>query len=178
MAAKLWDGLGLMESIHHLSCVSLLHHLHNIVPHPKSIERIVARSLGYGNQVDGSSVSCGSVVDSFHKFTLFWHLSRDEAAKKGIQKTRSSLRSFDVCLLKMLDNLSASCGPLKTLSQSWLVHAMARGDVARIMEPLLITPFGSDNGQSFYIALQDRAFGYNSHRRDRPGERTKSTPSP
>ena len=56
------------------------------------------------------------------------------------RKQLSSTRNFDVCLLKMLDNLNTlSSGPLKTLSQSWLVHAMARGDVARILEPLLIT---------------------------------------
>jgi len=30
-------------------------------------------------------------------------------------------------------------GPLKVLSQSWLVHAMTRGDVGRIMEPLFLT---------------------------------------
>lgn len=48
-------------------------------------------------------------------------------------------RTFDICLLKMLDNLNMSGGPLKVLSQSWLVHAMTRGDVGRIMEPLFLT---------------------------------------
>ena len=39
----------------------------------------------------------------------------------------------------MLDNLNMTSGPLKVLSQSWLVHAMTRGDVGRIMEPLFLT---------------------------------------
>ena len=126
VAARLWDGLGLMPPVHHLSCVSLLHHLHNVAPHPQAVERIVAKSLSHP-----------AAVDAFHKFTLFWHLSRgggDVASSKKGKK-----RTFDVCLLQMLDNLNAASGPLKTLSQSWLVHALARGDVARIMEPLLIT---------------------------------------
>jgi len=49
------------------------------------------------------------------------------------------MRTFDVCLLKMLNNLNLSSGPLKALSQSWLVHAMAKGDIGRLMEPLLLT---------------------------------------
>ena len=39
----------------------------------------------------------------------------------------------------MLDTLNMTGGPLKVLSQSWLVHAMTRGDVGRIMEPLFLT---------------------------------------
>ena len=48
IAAKLWDGLGRMRPVHHLACVKQLHRLHNIVPDPTSIERIVARTLGSG----------------------------------------------------------------------------------------------------------------------------------
>jgi len=157
MAARLWDGLGLMSPVHHLACVSLLHHLHNVVVQPKAIERIVVKSLSYGGGEGGGGArslllarrqrSEGTVVDAYHKFTLFWHLSRDLSVKRPSSRgnhngggNQNGGRSFDLCLLKMLDNLnSLSSGPLKTLSQSWLVHAMARGDVARIMEPLLIT---------------------------------------
>jgi hypothetical protein len=39
----------------------------------------------------------------------------------------------------MLDNLSRSSGPLKTLTETWLVHSIGRGDTARILEPLLLT---------------------------------------
>ena len=153
IAAKLWDGLGGMRPVHHLACVKQLHRLHNIVPDPTSIERIVARTLGSGvtqtcakvrnkyNYREGQTQKQGNIgqntVDAFQRFTLFWHLSREQVGKKS--KPGESARTFDVCLLKMLDNLNMSSGPLKTLSQSWLVHAMARGDVARIMEPLFLT---------------------------------------
>ena len=74
-------------------------------------------------------------VVSLQRFTLLWHLSRDLETRtlSGAKKT------FDICLLKMLDNLNLSTGPLKALSQSWLVHAMARGDIGRLMEPLFLT---------------------------------------
>ena len=130
IAAKLWDGLGGMDPVFHLRCVSLLYQLHNLVPNPKAIERILARSLEREN--DGCSGS--NVVDSYQRFSTLWHLSRDLDVKTG-----SNRRNFDICLLKMLDNLNLSTGPLRALSQSWLVHAMARGDIARLMEPLLIT---------------------------------------
>ena len=151
IAAKLWDGLGSMRPVHHLACVKQLHRLHNIVPDASSIERIVARTLGNGitqninpkliNHTISSNngqLNIGqNTVDAFQRFTLFWHLSRDQVTKKS--KPGENCRTFDVCLLKMLDNLNMSSGPLKTLSQSWLIHAMARGDIARIMEPLFLT---------------------------------------
>ena len=54
-------------------------------------------------------------------------------------ETKEHSRTFDTCLLKMLDNLNMTSGSLKVLSQSWLVHSMTRGDVGRIMEPLFLT---------------------------------------
>lgn len=41
-------------------------------------------------------------------------------------------------LLKMLDNLQLSDNsPLKLLAQSWLLHSLMRGDISRILDPLL-----------------------------------------
>ena len=124
LASRLWHALGYMRATYHLSCVQLLHHLHSVVPKPRLIEKIIATDLNN--------------VDTYQRFTLLWHLSRDlqlkSNAKDGQQRS-----SFDICLLKMLDNLNMPGGPLKVLSQSWLVHAMTRGDVGRIMEPLFLT---------------------------------------
>ena len=39
----------------------------------------------------------------------------------------------------MLDNLNTTSGPLKTLTETWLVHSIGRGDTARILEPLLVS---------------------------------------
>ena len=123
IASRLWDALGFMRANHHLRCVGLLHQLHNIVPRPHLIEKIIAKDL------------CN--VDTYQRFTLLWHLSRDLELKSSTRPEHR--RTFDICLLKMLDTLNMTGGPLKVLSQSWLVHAMTRGDVGRIMEPLFLT---------------------------------------
>ena len=123
IAGRLWDALGYMRATHHLRCVGLLHQLHNIVPRPHLIEKIIAKDL------------CN--VDTYQRFTLLWHLSRDLELKSSTNPDHK--RTFDICLLKMLDTLNMTGGPLKVLSQSWLVHAMTRGDVGRIMEPLFLT---------------------------------------
>ena len=106
MTSKLWGALGYMPATYHLQCVCLMHQLHNLVPRPKVIETIIAKDLNN--------------VSTYQRFTLLWHLSRD-------LETKEHSRTFDVCLLKMLDNLNMTSGPLKVLSQSWLVHAMTRG---------------------------------------------------
>ena len=113
-----------MKATYHLRCVQLLHHLHSVVPKPHLIEKIIATDLNN--------------VDTYQRFTLLWHLSRD-LELKVVSSSKDQQSTFDICLLKMLDNLNMPGGPLKVLSQSWLVHAMTRGDVGRIMEPLFLT---------------------------------------
>ncbi len=148
MASRLWEGLGTFPPSLHLKCVTLLYQLHNLVPDARLIERILACSLGGaggasrggggGGQLGKSATfSSSGVVDAYQRFTLLWHLSRDQESKRAAG--RAPARTFDICLLKMLDNLNLSSGPLKALSQSWLVHAMAKGDIARLMEPLFLT---------------------------------------
>ncbi len=116
--------VGYMKATYHLRCVQLLHHLHSVVPKPHLIEKIIATDLNN--------------VDTYQRFTLLWHLSRD-LELKVVSNSKDQQSTFDICLLKMLDNLNMPGGPLKVLSQSWLVHAMTRGDVGRIMEPLFLT---------------------------------------
>ena len=48
----------------------------------------------------------------------------------------------------MLDNLNKSSGPLKTLTETWLVHSVSREDLARILEPLLLTLLGTVERQN------------------------------
>ena len=90
-----------MRANHHLRCVGLLHQLHNIVPRPHLIEKIIAKDL--------------SNVDTYQRFTLLWHLSRDLELKSSTSPEHR--RTFDICLLKMLDTLNMTGGPLKVLSQ-------------------------------------------------------------
>ena len=85
-----------MKATFHLRCVTLLHHLHSVVPKPRLIEKIIATDLNN--------------VDTYQRFTLLWHLSRDLELKLS---TKDQQSTFDICLLKMLDNLNMPGGPLK-----------------------------------------------------------------
>ena len=38
----------------------------------------------------------------------------------------------------MLDSLQSDTHPCSALAQTWLTHSVQRGDVARILEPLLL----------------------------------------
>ena len=116
LASRLWDALGnylkskrifiivsipfwiagYMKATFHLRCVTLLHHLHSVVPKPRLIEKIIATDLNN--------------VDTYQRFTLLWHLSRDLELKLS---TKDQQSTFDICLLKMLDNLNMPGGPLK-----------------------------------------------------------------
>lgn len=79
-----------------------------------------------------STTNCNSQLterlsEGFKKFELLWHLGRAE------QKV-----SFDNLLLKMLDNLALpQHTSLRTFVVKWLKEALLRGDLGRLLMPLL-----------------------------------------
>lgn len=67
---------------------------------------------------------------------MLWHLGREIETNPRL---RGCLRTFDKSLLKMLDNLQlADNSPLKLQSQSWLLHSLVRGDISRVVTPVLM----------------------------------------
>ena len=85
-------------------CVPCLKTQQFVLPYnsrPHLIEKIIAKDL------------CN--VDTYQRFTLLWHLSRDLELKSSTSPEHR--RTFDICLLKMLDTLNMTGGPLKVLSQ-------------------------------------------------------------
>ncbi|KDR16353.1 protein dopey-1 homolog isoform X2 [Zootermopsis nevadensis] len=125
---SLWHHLGQLSSEHKVSCVELLHQLHNVLPSNDAVENIIGQSL--------TDENIERRVDAFQRFTLLWHIGREVETKAGINR---NLRTFDKSLLKMLDNLqlAESC-PLKLQAQSWLLHSLLRGDISRLVDPLLL----------------------------------------
>lgn len=128
LAHSLWHHLGQLSSEHKVSCVELLHQLHNVLPGSDAVENVIGESLTQEN--------IELRVDAFQRFALLWHVGREVETKAGINR---NLRTFDRSLLKMLDNLLLveSC-PLKLLAQSWLLHSFLRGDISRLLDPLLL----------------------------------------
>lgn len=132
VAKALWDQLGQLEPDGQVHCVELLHQLHNLLPGSRVVEDVVGESLCGPISFDQSDY-CSS---TFEKFSLLWHVGREVEAKGA---GCHPVRSFDRCLLKMLDQLqqSESC-PLRLQAQTWLLHSLVRGDVARLIDPLLL----------------------------------------
>ena len=64
-------------------------------------------------------------TEAFSRFAVLWHLSREVSARRHIS------RSFDRCLLLMLDCLRDPSGPLHSVARTWLTHTLQRGDVTR-----------------------------------------------
>ena len=64
-------------------------------------------------------------TEAFRRFAVLWHLSREVSARRHIS------RSFDRCLLLMLDCLRDPSGPLHAVARTWLTHTLQRGDVNR-----------------------------------------------
>lgn len=128
LAHSLWYHLGQLSSEHKVSCVELLHQLHNVLPSNDAVENVIGVSL--------TDENIEHRVDAFHRFALLWHVGREVETKAGMNR---NLRTFEKSLLKMLDNLqlAESC-PLKLQAQSWLLHSLLRGDISRLLDPLLL----------------------------------------
>jgi len=128
LAHSLWHHLGQLSSELKVSCVELLHQLHNVLPSNDAVENVIGESLADNNTERR--------VDAFHRFALLWHVGREVETKAGMNR---NLRTFEKSLLKMLDNLqlAESC-PSKLLAQSWLLHSLLRGDTSRLLDPLLL----------------------------------------
>ena len=47
----------------------------------------------------------------------------------------------------MLDSLQSEINPCHSLTQTWLTHAIQRGDIARIMEPMLLVLLHPDTAR-------------------------------
>lgn len=128
LAHSLWHHLGQLSSEHKVSCVELLHQLHNVLPRNDAVENVIGESL--------TDENIERRVDAFHRFAVLWHVGREVETKAGMNRNS---RTFEKSLLKMLDNLqlAESC-PLKLQAQSWLLHSLLRGDISRLLDPLLL----------------------------------------
>ncbi|XP_012258853.2 protein dopey-1 homolog isoform X2 [Athalia rosae] len=129
MAHSLWHHLGeLPAHEYRMRCVELLHELHHALHN----------SCDAVEDVIGSALTCDNLekrVEAFNRFATLWHLGRDVETNPRL---RGCLRTFDKSLLKMLDNLQlADNSPLKLHAQSWLLHSLLRGDISRIVDPVL-----------------------------------------
>ncbi|XP_070151430.1 protein DOP1 homolog isoform X2 [Polyergus mexicanus] len=129
LAHSLWHHLGeLPAHKFRMRCVELLHELHHALYNScDAVEDLIGSAL--------TSENPERKIEAFSRFATLWHLGREIETNPRL---RGCLRIFDQSLLKMLDNLQlADNSPLKLLAQSWLLHSLMRGDISRVIDPLL-----------------------------------------
>uniref|UniRef100_G3TIJ5 DOP1 leucine zipper like protein B n=1 Tax=Loxodonta africana TaxID=9785 RepID=G3TIJ5_LOXAF len=126
VARVLWDQLTKDTREHHVTCVELFYRLHCLAPTANVCEDIICHAL-----LDPDK---GTRLEALFRFSVIWHLTRE------IQGSRvtSHNRSFDRSLFVVLDSLACSDGAIGAAAQGWLVRALSLGDVARILEPVLL----------------------------------------
>ncbi|XP_011692229.1 PREDICTED: protein dopey-1 homolog isoform X2 [Wasmannia auropunctata] len=129
LAHSLWNHLGeLPTHKFRMRCVELLHELHHALYNScDAVEDLIGSALTLENPEKR--------IEAFGRFATLWHLGREIETNPRL---RGCLRIFDQSLLKMLDNLQlADNSPLKLQAQSWLLHSLMRGDISRVIDPLL-----------------------------------------
>ncbi|KAM6161417.1 protein DOP1B [Erethizon dorsatum] len=126
VAHVLWNQLNKETREHHVTCVELFYRLHCLAPSANICEDIICHAL-----LDPDK---GTRLEALFRFSVIWHLTRE------IQGSRvtSHNRSFDRSLFVVLDSLACTDGAISTAAQGWLVRALSLGDVARILEPVLL----------------------------------------
>ncbi|XP_036098270.1 protein dopey-2 isoform X2 [Molossus molossus] len=126
VARVLWNQLNKETREHHVTCVELFYRLHCLAPTASICEDIICHAL-----LDPDK---GTRLEALFRFSVLWHLTRE------IQGSRvtSHNRSFDRSLFVVLDSLTCTDGAIGAAAQGWLVRALSLGDVARILEPVLL----------------------------------------
>lgn len=130
LAHSLWHHLGeLPAHKYRMKCVELLHELHHALHNScDAVEDVIGVAL--------TSENIEKRIEAFNRFATLWHLGREIETNPRL---RGCMKSFDQSLLKILDNLQlADNSSLKLHAQSWLLHSLMRGDISRIVDPLLI----------------------------------------
>ncbi|XP_063249288.1 protein dopey-2 [Prinia subflava] len=126
VACVLWNQLNKETREHHIACVELFYRLHCLAPSANICEDIICQALLHRDK--------GTRLEALFRFSVMWHLTRE------IQGSRVSShnRSFDRSLFVVLDSLTSADGAIGAAAQGWLLRALSLGDVARILEPVLL----------------------------------------
>ncbi|XP_023580184.1 protein dopey-2 [Trichechus manatus latirostris] len=152
VARVLWNQLTKDTREHHVTCVELFYRLHCLAPTANVCEDIICHAL-----LDPDK---GTRLEALFRFSVIWHLTRE------IQGSRvtSHNRSFDRSLFVVLDSLACSDGAIGAAAQGWLVRALSLGDVARILEPVLLLLLQPKTQRTSIHCLKQENLAENLHR--------------
>uniref|UniRef100_A0A8C7Q3A6 DOP1 leucine zipper like protein B n=1 Tax=Oncorhynchus mykiss TaxID=8022 RepID=A0A8C7Q3A6_ONCMY len=126
VAQVLWGQLDVERREQHTSCVELFYRLHCLAPSASICEDIVCQALLHRDKAIR--------LEALHRFSVLWHLTRENQSNR----TMSLNRSFDRSLCVVVDCLNSPDGSVSAAAQCWLVRALSLQDVVRILEPVLL----------------------------------------
>uniref|UniRef100_A0A8C7F1C9 DOP1 leucine zipper like protein B n=1 Tax=Oncorhynchus kisutch TaxID=8019 RepID=A0A8C7F1C9_ONCKI len=126
VAQVLWGQLDVERREQHTSCVALFYRLHCLAPSASICEDIVCQALLHRDKAVR--------LEALHRFSVLWHLTRENQSNR----TMSLNRSFDRSLCVVVDCLNSPDGSVSAAAQCWLVRALSLQDVVRILEPVLL----------------------------------------
>ncbi|XP_066115515.1 protein dopey-2 isoform X1 [Saccopteryx bilineata] len=152
VARVLWNQLNKETREHHVTCVELFYRLHCLAPTASICEDIICHAL-----LDPDK---GTRLEALFRFSVLWHLTRE------IQGSRvtSHNRSFDRSLFVVLDSLTCTDGAISAAAQGWLVRALSLGDVARILEPVLLLLLQPKTQRTSIHCLKQETLAEDLHR--------------
>ncbi|XP_021360674.1 protein dopey-1-like isoform X2 [Mizuhopecten yessoensis] len=126
VASILWGYLDEATPTHHQQTVQLFHHLHQVTPDSWVCEDVIGHALVSEEEVER--------IGAFKKLTVLWHLTRDSRLDPNPGQPP---RTFDRSMLVLLDSLKEEISATKTIATTWLTHVIQRGDICRVLNPLL-----------------------------------------
>ncbi|XP_035686504.1 protein dopey-1-like isoform X1 [Branchiostoma floridae] len=128
VAAILWAYLSDTSASQHQLSVALLQQLHSLAPSPATCQDVISTAM-----LDKDP---NKQISALRKFCVLWHLSGNKLST--LVNMPGPYRTFDRCMFLMLDNLSSIDSIPRSLALTWLLHSVQRGELTRILEPLLL----------------------------------------
>ncbi|XP_050425290.1 protein dopey-1 homolog isoform X2 [Adelges cooleyi] len=123
-----WLWFHLANPLYQVRCVELLYLLQSSLHSSDIVENCI------GEELTSRKASDFHKLNSFRKFSLLWHVGRELAAN-----SQNVSDMFYKSMLKMLDNLElGERNAIKVEAESWLLHSLYRGDIGRLVDPLIL----------------------------------------
>jgi len=127
----LWSNLGEEKNFIHFETANLIQQVHNLVEDSEVCENVICNSM--------RSTDESLAYDARKKFCILFNITRNLKSKPKTQFCqRTSTREFDKPIFFMLDSLTHKLDSHNVLSVDWLTHCVNNGDIARVLEPLLV----------------------------------------
>ncbi|KAK7479632.1 hypothetical protein BaRGS_00029098 [Batillaria attramentaria] len=127
VAQELWQNLGSAKTEWHHRTAELFYTLHQATPRAWICEDAIGSDLISDDEV--------TRLEAFKKFSVLWHLTRNMKSEPTLGHEP---RTFDRSMFVVLDSLKEESSAAKSLAITWLTQVVQRGDISRVLRPILL----------------------------------------